>query len=253
MQADIYSTTGTVVGQAELDDTVWAIEPNIAVMHQALLRQLANARLGTHDTKTRGEVRGGGAKPYRQKGTGRARQGSIRAPQWKGGGVVWGPHPRKYTQSLPRKMRRLAVRSVLSAKVIDQRLVVVRDLAGIEAKTKAMKTLREALPVARSTLIVVPNKEVATNLYRAAGNLQDVKVVIAQLLNVRDVLKYEQLLVMEESLPVIDGWLALSAERREPGEFRKARLERLAYRQKYVLANIASKGGSRQAAAAEAQ
>ncbi len=111
MQADIYSTAGAVVGQAELDDTVWAIEPNIAVMHQALLRQLANARLGTHDTKTRGEVRGGGRKPYRQKGTGRARQGSTRSPQWKGGGVVWGPHPRKYTQSLPRKMRRLAVRS----------------------------------------------------------------------------------------------------------------------------------------------
>jgi large subunit ribosomal protein L4 len=252
MQADIYSTAGAVVGQAELDETVWAIEPNIAVMHQALLRQLANARLGTHETKTRGEVRGGGKKPYRQKGTGRARQGSTRSPQFKGGGVVWGPHPRKYTQSLPRKMRLLAVRSALSAKVLDGRVAVVRDLAGIEPKTKAMKTVRAALPAARSTLIVVPNKDGMESVYRSASNLGDVKVIIAQLLNVRDVLKYEQLLVLEEALPVIDAWLALPADRRTPGEFRRARIERLAYRQKFVLARIAAKGGDTAAAATEA-
>src|SRR6478609_2638477 len=111
MQIDVVDTQGKVVGSVELDDTVWGIEPHVAVMHQALVRQQANARLGTHQTKTRGEVRGGGKKPWRQKGTGRARQGSIRAPQWKGGGVVWGPHPRKYTQRMPQKMRRLAVRS----------------------------------------------------------------------------------------------------------------------------------------------
>lgn len=251
MQADIYSTAGTVIGQAELDDTVWGIEPNIAVMHQALLRQLANARLGTHDTKTRGEVRGGGRKPYRQKGTGRARQGSTRSPQWKGGGVVWGPHPRKYTQALPRKMRRLAVRSALSAKLIDGRVLVVRDLAAVEAKTKAMKSLRAALPAARSTLIVVPSKEGMESVYRSAANLGDVRIVMAQLLNVRDVLKYEQLLVLEESLPVIHGWLALSAEKRSPGVFRQARLEQLAYRQKFILARIASKGSGVAAAAAE--
>jgi large subunit ribosomal protein L4 len=96
MQADLHNLQGEVVGSVDLDDTVWGIEPNIPVMHQALVRQLANARLGTHETKTRGEVRGGGRKPWRQKGTGRARQGSIRSPQWKGGGVVWGPHPRSY-------------------------------------------------------------------------------------------------------------------------------------------------------------
>lgn len=253
MQADIYSTAGAVVAQAELDDTVWAIEPNIAVMHQALLRQLANARLGTHDTKTRGEVRGGGRKPYRQKGTGRARQGSTRSPQWKGGGVVWGPHPRKYTQSLPRKMRRLAVRSALSAKVIDERLIIVRDLAAIEGKTKAMKAFREGFPAARSTLIVVPAKEGMETIYRAASNLADVKVIIAPLLNVRDVLKYEQLMILEEALPVIDGWLALEDSRRIPGVFRRARLERLAYRQKFVLARIASKGSTATAAAAGAE
>ncbi len=253
MQADIYSTAGAVVAQAELDDTVWAIEPNIAVMHQALLRQLANARLGTHDTKTRGEVRGGGRKPYRQKGTGRARQGSTRSPQWKGGGVVWGPHPRKYTQSMPRKMRRLAVSSALSAKVIDERLIIVRDLTGLEGKTKAMKAFRTAFPATRSTLIVVPAKEGMESIYRAASNLADVKVIISPLLNVRDVLKYEQLMIMEECLPLIDSWLALEGARRTPSVFRKARLERLAYRQKFALARIASKGSVATAAAAEAE
>src|SRR6187431_244288 len=126
MQVDIHNLKGEVVGSAELDETVWGIEPNIPVMHQALVRQLANARIGTAETKTRGEVRGGGRKPWRQKGTGRARQGTIRAPQWKGGGVVFGPHPRKYTQAMPRQMRRLAIRSALSAKLADDRLTVVQ-------------------------------------------------------------------------------------------------------------------------------
>jgi large subunit ribosomal protein L4 len=148
MQVDVYDTTGAVVAQQELDETVWGIEPNIAVMHQALVRQHANGRLGTHQTKTRGEVRGGGRKPWRQKGTGRARQGSIRAPHWKGGGVVWGPHPRKYTQRMPRQMRRLAIRSALSAKLRDERLTIVKDLAEIEPRTKAMKAVIEKLPAA---------------------------------------------------------------------------------------------------------
>src|SRR5436190_8639526 len=121
MIVEVVDKLGKVVGETELDDSVWGIEPNIQVMHQALLRQLANARLGTRDTKTRGEVRGGGRKPWRQKGTGRARQGSIRSPQWIGGGVVWGPHQRSFKQDMPRKMRRLAVRSALSAKLRDDR------------------------------------------------------------------------------------------------------------------------------------
>src|SRR5680860_66145 len=128
MQVDVHNTQGEVVDTVELDETVWGIEPNIPVMHQALVRQQANARLGTADTKTRAEVRGGGRKPWRQKGTGRARQGSTRSPQWTGGGVVWGPHPRKYTQRMPRKMRRLAIRSVLSAKLRDERLTVMQGL-----------------------------------------------------------------------------------------------------------------------------
>src|SRR3712207_1537817 len=127
-------------------------------MHQALLRQQANARKGTHDTKTRGEVSGGGRKPWRQKGTGRARQGSIRSPQWTGGGVVWGPHPRSYVQAMPRQMRRLAIRSALSAKLRDGRLTIIDGLAGIEPRTKAMKGVLAAFPHSRSVLIVTPDQ-----------------------------------------------------------------------------------------------
>src|SRR5690242_6335105 len=157
MNVDVYDLNGAVVGTAELDDTVWGIEPNVSVMHQALVRQLANARLGTHDTKTRGEVRGGGRKPWRQKGTGRARQGSIRAPHWRGGGIVWGPHPRSYEQDMPKKMRRLAIRSALSVKARDNQLVVVSGLDELEPRTRAVKEALARLPLgeARSTLILV--------------------------------------------------------------------------------------------------
>jgi large subunit ribosomal protein L4 len=244
MEAEVYSPAGEVVGQVELDDTVWAIEPNVAIMHQALVRQQANARLGTHNTKTRGQVSGGGRKPWRQKGTGRARQGSIRAPQWKGGGVVWGPHPRKYTQDMPRKMRRLAVRSALSAKVLDDRLVVMRGLTEIEPKTKAMKAVLAALPAGRSTLIAVPGKEGTEAIYRGASNLPNVKVLPAMLLNMHDLLKYERLVVLEESLPIIEQWLALPAERRVTGPFRQERLARLNQRQRPVLARIAARGNT---------
>jgi large subunit ribosomal protein L4 len=222
MQIDVHNTVGEVVGSAELDETVWDIEPNIAVMHQALLMQQANARLGTHDTKTRSEVRGGGRKPWRQKGTGRARQGSTRSPQWIGGGVVWGPHPRKYTQRMPHKMRQLAVRSALSAKQRDERLTIIKGLGDIEAKTKAMKTVIEKLPESRSILIVMPEKIEA--IERAAGNLQNVRTILASYLNVRDVLKYERLVVTEESLSVIEGLWALPEEKRTPSAWKQARL-----------------------------
>src|SRR5215218_11265384 len=172
MKIDVHNTAGEVVGSADLDDSVWKIEPNIGVMHQALLRQQANARLGTHDTKTRAEVRGGGRKPWRQKGTGRARQGSTRAPQWTGGGVVWGPHPRKYTQKMPQTMRRLAIRSALSAKLRDDRVTVVEGLADIEPKTKAMISVVNALPESRSILLVMPEK--IESIERASGNLANV-------------------------------------------------------------------------------
>ncbi len=222
MQVDVHDTAGTVVGQTDLDETVWGIEPNIAVMHQALLRQLANARQGTHDTKTRAEVRGGGAKPWRQKGTGRARQGSIRSPQWVGGGVVWGPHPRKYTQAMPRQMRRLAIRSALSAKVRDDRMTVVDGLDAVEPKTKVMKAVLETVPESRSILIVTPDN--GAMIRRGAGNLPNVFTIQAAYLNVRDVLKYERLLVTRDAIPVIEGLWALPAEKRQPSRFKLARL-----------------------------
>jgi large subunit ribosomal protein L4 len=222
MKVDLYDNNGAVVAQQELDESVWGIEPNIAVMHQALVRQQANARLGTHDTKTRSEVRGGGRKPWRQKGTGRARQGSIRAPHWKGGGVVWGPHPRKYTQAMPRQMRRLAIRSVLSAKVRDERLVVIRGLGEIEPKTKAMKSLLEKLPESRSTLIVVAEK--SDIVRRAAGNLPNVHLILADFVNVRDVLKYDYLLMTNEAVERIEALWALPDDKRQPSAWKLARM-----------------------------
>src|SRR3954467_5578290 len=132
MQATVYNLAGEQVGNVDLDDAVFGITPNMAIVHQAVLRQQANARQGTHETKTRAFVRGGGRKPWRQKGTGRARQGSTRSPQWRHGGVVFGPHQRSYEQDMPRKMRRLAIRSVLSAKVADGQLVVVDSFTELE-------------------------------------------------------------------------------------------------------------------------
>lgn len=203
MQVAVFDLQGQQVGQIELADSVFGIQPHVPVMHQALVRQLANARAGTHDTKTRGEVRGGGRKPWRQKGTGRARQGSIRAPHWKGGGVVWGPHPRKYTKDMPKKMRRLAIRSVLSAKQRENQIVVVEGLSEIEPRAKAMKAVLSRLPLsdARSTIVVVDRPR--DNVYRSAGNLENVKVLMAQYMNVRDGLKYERMILMREAVDEI--------------------------------------------------
>ena len=207
MQVPVFDLSGHEVIQVELADDVFGIEPNIPVMHQALVRQQANARLGTHNTLTRGEVRGGGRKPWRQKGTGRARQGSIRAPQWRGGGVVWGPHPRRYTQRMPKKMRQLAIRSALSAKNQAEQLFVVAGLAEIEPRTRVMRETLARLPLneARSTLILAG--EPRENIYRGAGNLENVKVLPAQYVNMHDVFKYERLLVTREALDIIhDLW-----------------------------------------------
>src|SRR6476619_1008533 len=138
VQATIYNLAGEEVEKIELEDAIFGIKPNHAVVHQAVLRQQANGRRGTHDTKTRADVRGGGKKPWRQKGTGRARQGSTRSPQWRHGGVVFGPHPRSYEQDMTRKMRRLAIRGVLSSKGADGRLVVVDSFEELEPRTRAV-------------------------------------------------------------------------------------------------------------------
>lgn len=221
MKTDLYTMDGKASGSVDLDDSVWGIEPNIGVMHQALVRQQANARVGTAETKTRAQVRGGGRKPWRQKGTGRARQGSTRAPNWVGGGVVWGPHMRDYSQDMPKKMRGLAVRSALSAKVRDERLYVIDGLEAVEPKTRAMKDVVAALPESRSYLIVIPEK--LESVVRASGNLENVHWVLASYLNVRDILKYERLVVMKPAIEVIEKIWALPDGKREPSVWSQAR------------------------------
>ena len=218
MQFDVFNTTGDVVGYTNLEESVRGIEPHLSVVHQALLRQLANARLGTHKAKGRSEVSGGGRKPWRQKGTGRARQGSTRAPQWVGGGVVFGPTPPKYTQAMPRKMRRQAIRSVLSAKLRDERLSVIQGMESLDGKTKSMKTALAALPESRSMLIVVPSAD--SVVARGAANLPNTKTIVAGMLNVRDMLKFDRLVVMEEAISQIEELWALDEASRQPSQWK---------------------------------
>ncbi|MFZ5917236.1 MAG: 50S ribosomal protein L4 [Chloroflexota bacterium] len=202
MQVTLHNTQGDTIGQFELRDDIFGIEPNVSVMHQALLRQLANARLGTHKTKNRSEVSGGGRKPWRQKGTGRARQGSTRAPQWRGGGTVFGPQPRSYRQKMPRKMRHLAYRSALSAKARDGQLVLLDDLQMQAPKTRDMMDILQRLEVDSSALVLLPERN--ENVERSVNNIADVKALRASYLNVRDLLNYDFLVLPMASLQVIE-------------------------------------------------
>ena len=212
MQATIYNLQGQSLDTVDLNDAIYGIEPNIGVVHQAVLRQQANARLGTHDTLTRGEVRGGGKKPWRQKGTGRARQGSIRSPQWRHGGVVFGPHPRSYEQDLPRKMRRLAMRSVLSAKAADGQILLIENFDGLEPRTKAMIQVIKTLNLTeRHVLIMTPTK--LQNLEQAAGNLEHVHTMRTHFLSLVDMLKAEILILDRASLDVIESILGQTGGR----------------------------------------
>ena len=205
MQVPVYNMQGDTVGEAELRDEIFGVSPNKPVMHQALVRQLANARQGTHDTKTRGEVRGGSAKMWRQKGTGRARQGDRRAPHWRHGGTVFGPTPRSYEQKMPRKMRRLALCSALSVKVADRQLVVLDELSFAAPKTREMGQVIARFAGEGSALILLPDGD--TNIERSASNLTGVKTLRAQYLNVRDLLGYDYLIVPQAALPVIESIL----------------------------------------------
>jgi large subunit ribosomal protein L4 len=194
VEQPVYNTAGEVTESVQLNEAIFGIEPNMSVMHQALVRQQANARLGTVQTKTRGQVSGGGRKPWRQKGTGRARQGSTRSPQWRGGGIVFGPHPRSYDQAMPRKMRRLAVRSALSQKAANNQLMLVNDLSGVEPKTKNFVDVLNALKVGDAkVLVVIPEKTVGVQ--KAASNVSNVKVILASYLNVFDLLRYDYAVV----------------------------------------------------------
>jgi large subunit ribosomal protein L4 len=202
MQVPVYNVQGEQVSETELRDDIFAVAVNKALMHQALLRQLANARLGTHKTKSRGEVRGGGRKPWRQKGTGRARQGSIRAPHWRGGGTVFGPTPRSYKQKMPRKMRRQALRSALSVKASDAQVMVLDALDMTEPKTKEVLGILQNLGVDSSALILLPQRNEA--ILRSVRNLPEVRTLVAQYLNVRDLLQYDVILMPLASLEVIE-------------------------------------------------
>jgi large subunit ribosomal protein L4 len=171
------------------------------------VRQLSNARLGTHDTKVRSEVRGGGRKPWRQKGTGRARQGSTRAPNWIGGGTVFGPTPRKYTKSLPKKMQRMALRSALSAKLADGKIVVVDQLAIEQPKTKVVVNMLAALGLqAQSVLLVVAEK--TAPVWKSTHNIPEVKTLLSGYINVRDLLSQDVLLVTQDAVTHIEDWLS---------------------------------------------
>ncbi len=202
MQVEVKNVAGQTVGKVELRDDIFGIEPNGPVMHQALVRQLANRRLGTHKTKSRGEVARTKAKWYRQKGTGRARHGSRNAPIFVGGGVAHGPRPRKYTQKMPRKMRRLALRSALSVKAAEERIIVLDDIEFETPKTRAMVDTLRNLNVDSSAVILLPDRN--ENVERSASNLPDVKTLRAHYLNVRDLLKYDYVILPTEALTVVE-------------------------------------------------
>ncbi len=200
--ARVVDQAGAVTGNVELPDSIFGIEPNEPVMHQALLRQLANARQGTSSTKTRSEVRGGGRKPWRQKGTGRARQGSTRSPQWEGGGVVFGPHPRSYRMDMPRKQRRLALRSALSAKAQDGGLVVLEAFTLEEPETRAVTTLLRSVDAGKRVLVVLGSHN--EMLEKSARNIAEVQVTLAGNLSVRDLLIAETVIVTRDAIEHIE-------------------------------------------------
>jgi len=208
MKADVFNLQGEKSSTVELPDEIFAAKVNVDLMNQAYLRQMANARLGTHSTKRRGEVRGGGAKPWRQKGTGRARQGSTISAQWVGGGRIHTPKPRDYSQLMPKKMRRAALRSALSVKASENGLVLVSDLALAEPKASLFSKAIEALAGNARTLVLVPDKsETYTNVLKSGRNLTESKLLLANYLNVRDLLQYEKVIIPLASLDVIKSYL----------------------------------------------
>jgi large subunit ribosomal protein L4 len=194
--------TGDTVDEIELREDIFGLEPHEATVHQAVVRQLANARLGTANTKTRSDVSGGGRKPWRQKGTGRARQGSIRAPHWRKGGIVFGPHPRPYRKRMPRKMRHLALKSVLSAKAREENIFLLDDLSMGQPRTQDFVAMLDSLDVRSSALIMLAERD--DNVEKSVRNIPDVKTIRANCLNVIDILNYDALILPLSSLAVIE-------------------------------------------------
>ena len=199
---DVYDINGKKVKELELNEAVFGIEPNETVVHSVLVNFLANQRQGTQSTKTRSEVSGGGRKPWRQKGTGRARQGSIRAPQWIKGGIALGPKPRSYKYTVNKKERQLAVKSVLSSKVLENELVVVDSLPLKEIKTKEMVKALSNLKVEGKALIMLSEKN--EKVQKSARNIEGVKTTLVETINIYDLLKYNKLVVTEDTVKKLE-------------------------------------------------
>ena len=201
-KVSVLSQTGASVGEIELNDAIFGIEPNEAVLFDAVIAQRASLRQGNHKVKNRSEVAGGGRKPWRQKGTGRARQGSIRSPQWRGGGVVFGPTPRSYSFKLPKKVRRLALKSALSAKVLEQNFLVLDALTLDAPKTKDFKAVLAALEINKKALFVTA--EVNENVVLSARNISGVTVVTAEGINVLDLLGHDKVVFTKAAVEKVE-------------------------------------------------
>lgn len=199
---DLYNIAGSKIGEIELNDAVFGVEVNNAVMHQALVRQLSNERLGTHATKTRGLVRGGGKKPWRQKGTGRARAGSTRSPLWVGGGTVFGPQPRSYYKAMPRKARRLAVKSALSEKVLNKDIFVLDEIVLANAKTKEVLKLLNNFEIGNAKALIVTEGDAIVE--RCARNIQGVKAIASEGINMFDLLHHDKLFITKGAVAKIE-------------------------------------------------
>jgi len=198
----LYDITGNQIGDVELNDDIFGVEVNTHVMYEAVKNYLANQRQGTQSAKTRAEVRGGGRKPWRQKGTGRARQGSIRSPQWKGGGVVFAPKPRDYSYKIPKKVKRLALKSALTSKVQDQEIIVVDRLVLEQPKTKEMVKILSNLKAGKKALIVIPERDEA--VLRAAANIPGVKTAYVNTINVYDILNCDSFLITKDAVNKVE-------------------------------------------------
>ncbi|HEY3343582.1 MAG TPA: 50S ribosomal protein L4 [Anaerolineaceae bacterium] len=204
MEVDVFNMEGQKVRTVELPAEIFEAPINVDLMHQAFIRQMANARLGTHETKTRSNVSGGGRKPWRQKGTGRARQGSTRSPVWKGGGGAHTPHPHSYDQKMPRQMRQAALRSALSVKAKDAEIVLIEELAIAEPKTRLMARALNALVGDAKALILIPEKTPEYELVmRSTNNIPDTKIMLVGYLNIRDLLGYDKLVMPVKTLDVL--------------------------------------------------
>jgi large subunit ribosomal protein L4 len=204
MKVDVLNIEGKKIREVELPSAIFEAPINVDLMHQAYVRQLANARLGTHETKVRSEVAGGGAKPYKQKGTGRARQGSRRAAQWVGGGRIHTPHPRSYELRMPKKMRQAALRSALSSKAADASVVVVDEINLSEARTRLMADALKTWVGGSTSLVVLPEKDgTYETVMRSAGNLANTKVLLAGYLNIRDLFNYDKVVLPVKTLDAL--------------------------------------------------